>query len=327
MSDNERNTGKFNRRSVLKTTAGLTALAGLPTASGQLLGNGDNQSPTAAFTADKSNPKVGQKVTFDASSSQDPDGSIDNYAWSFGDGETGSGETVSHTYKTQGWKFVKLTVTDNDGAQANEWGFITVRSENEAPTASWTSDKSKVEIGKPVKFDASASKDPDGTIKSYKWNFGDGSTGTGEKVSHKYETSGLKMVVLTVTDDKGARGRKMGWITVKRKTKRPNASFTVSKKKAKVGESIKFDASKSNDPDGTIKSYKWNFGDGSTAKGTVVNHAYDSPGTNIATLTVTDNEGATDREYETVRIKKDKGGGDGDDGGDIDGGFDAWISS
>lgn len=63
---------------------------------------------------------------------------------------------------------------------------------------------------------------------------------------------------------------------------------------AEVGELIQFDGSGSYDPDGSIVSYHWEFGDGQGADGPIVYHAYSEPGIFTANLTVTDNLGATD---------------------------------
>ncbi len=75
-----------------------------------------NQPPVASFTYSPEKPVVNQTVTFNASSSYDPDGTIDSYVWNFGDGETGSGEMVSHIYSSLGDYEVNLTVTDDNGA-------------------------------------------------------------------------------------------------------------------------------------------------------------------------------------------------------------------
>ena len=76
----------------------------------------NNQSPIASFTHSPSNPVVNQTITFNASNSTDPGGTIENYEWDFGDGEKAEGEIVTHSYSSAGNYTVKLTVTDNEGA-------------------------------------------------------------------------------------------------------------------------------------------------------------------------------------------------------------------
>ncbi len=68
-------------------------------------------------------------VTFDGSGSSDPDGSIVSWSWDFGDGNTGSGQVVNHTFSTAGWVYVKLTVTDNTGLTAYQYQSINVTTD------------------------------------------------------------------------------------------------------------------------------------------------------------------------------------------------------
>jgi len=77
---------------------------------------------------------------------------------------------------------------------------VTVDNVDEPPTASFTYTCTDLTCD----FDGSGSSDPDGTIVSYEWDFGDGATGSGITVSHTYVAAGDYTVMLTVTDDDGA---------------------------------------------------------------------------------------------------------------------------
>jgi len=82
----------------------------------------------------------------------------------------------------------------------------------------------------------------------------------------------------------------------------PVASFTYSPENPEVGEEITFDASSSYDPDGTIVKHEWDFGDGNSAEGEVVTHAYSEAGEYTVTLTVTDNDGLTDSTQKKINV-------------------------
>ena len=89
---------------------------------------------------------------------------------------TGTGVTATHAYAVEGTYTVRLTVTDGAGATATTTRDVTVvRPANQLPTAAFGSTGSFLDVD----LDASASADPDGTIASYAWDFGDGTTGTG----------------------------------------------------------------------------------------------------------------------------------------------------
>ncbi|RJS70404.1 PKD domain-containing protein, partial [Methanophagales archaeon] len=87
-----------------------------------------NQPPIASFTYSPLNPVVNQTITFNASSSYDPDGTIVKYEWDFGDGNITSTteETINHSYSEAGSYEVTLTVTDNDGATNSTTKIMTV---------------------------------------------------------------------------------------------------------------------------------------------------------------------------------------------------------
>jgi len=85
-----------------------------------------DESPTAAFTFTPSAPAHGSPVTFNGTTSTDPDGSISSYKWTFGDHVAGTGATPSHTYSAAGHYQVVLTVTDSSGNTAFTSKVITV---------------------------------------------------------------------------------------------------------------------------------------------------------------------------------------------------------
>ncbi len=85
-----------------------------------------NAAPTASFTATPISGRAPLLVSFDGSASRDPDGTIAGYQWAFGDGGTGSGATVQHTYNAAGTFTATLTVTDNQGATGTVSRTITV---------------------------------------------------------------------------------------------------------------------------------------------------------------------------------------------------------
>lgn len=161
--------------------------------------------PEASFTFSPTSPEVDQTVTFDASNSSDPDGTIVDYFWIFGDGTTENqtgGVTTIHSYTSEGSYNVTLTVTDNDQLTNTTAKSITVSPPpKEAPEASFSYSPLNPEVNETVTFDASGSSDADGTIVDYFWSFGDGTTGAGITATHSYTLNGTYTVALTVTDN------------------------------------------------------------------------------------------------------------------------------
>src|SRR5690606_20879076 len=155
-----------------------------------------NVLPTAAFAATVTH----MSVALDASASTDSDGTIATYSWAFGDGEIGSGKTVSHVYTTPGDYTVTLTVTDDRGGSATKTAQVSpALAPNVPPTAALAATMSDLLAA----LDASASSDSDGQIVSYDWDFGDAKSATTvtATTTHEYEAAGTYTVTLTVTDD------------------------------------------------------------------------------------------------------------------------------
>ena len=152
-------------------------------------------------------PNKGAKNTnfiFDASDSTDANipMTVRSYHWDFGDSKSDNGRVVEHKYNQAGTFTVTLTVTDNSGA-SNE-ATATLQIENGlAPTARYSVNPASGDEGTPFVFNASASSDPDGSIKTFQWNFSDATIATGEIVTHRFTKGGIFPVTLTVTDNDG----------------------------------------------------------------------------------------------------------------------------
>ena len=170
---------------------------------------------------------------------------------------------------------------------------------NQPPQARFTTTRSLVAPWEIVAFDAESSTDPDGTIVSYMWDFGDGFTANGILVRHAYVHSGRFSVVLTVVDNSQTSTTATSEMTV---DVPPIAAFSTSLNTAPPGLPILFDASASMDSDGTIVSYAWDFGDGQTGAGVSVTHAYANNGTFTVRLAVADDLGAVDNVAGSIEI-------------------------
>ncbi len=243
-----------------------------------------NAAPTASFT----NACDKLACTFDGTASSDPDGTLKSWAWDFGDGTKATGSIAPHSYLAAGTYTVGLTVTDNVGKSSTTTQQVTVTAPppNQAPVAAFTSTC----VERACTFDSSASRDADGQVAGWNWNFGDGTVSTDANPQHGYAKNGTFTVTLQVSDDLGATGTVSHDVTVAAANMKPTAviSSTVTDLKIAV------DGSGSTDVDGTIASYAWDYGDGTTpTSGRTDAHTYATAGTYTVKLTVTDDKGAT----------------------------------
>jgi PKD repeat protein len=285
-----------------------------------LVSQGGNNPPVAALTA---TPDIGNTplaVTLDASGSFDPDAasgdSIVKYTWDIeGDGvydRITFGPFLSVTYDLPGIFSPTVMVEDTFGALEEATTFVNVSTlGNTAPTASIFAMPLTGDFPLTVAFDATGSTDTDGTIVRYDWDFdGDGNYEIYNGItmpSWTYYIPGNYDARVRVTDNGGAQGTSFVTISVTVPNNvSPTASLTPATDAGNAPYTVAFDATGSNDPDGSIVRYDYDFnGDGiweAFDGPSTISWTYTVGGTFTARLRVTDNRGAQANTTSTITI-------------------------
>lgn len=143
---------------------------------------------------------LGQSVKLSASGT----GGISGYRWDFGDGQTWEGgSSASHTYEKPGTYTVRVSADNGRGTDCSSAADSTTVQVHGRPVAN-AGENLVCCVGEASTFDASKSSTESGRKLSYLWNFGDGQTGEGARVTHSYDKGGNYRVILTVKDDSGS---------------------------------------------------------------------------------------------------------------------------
>ncbi len=250
--------------------------------------------PPIAIAGDEREATVGQVLSFDASQSSDPDGSILAYLWDFSDGTTANTVKVEHVYRTPGTYRVSLQLRDDSGKPNNlsstSFDVIVSYPQNSSPRISVGGDRAAF-VNEILQFDATGTSDDDGNVTAIQWDFGDGSRASGYKATHSYAKPGTYQVNVLVNDDSGRRGAQSASQFEVSVTHGPNQKPTIDligELTLEAEQIYDFDARAAGDPDGHIISYEWIFGDGDRSDRPLVEHAYRQPGTYTAKLILTD---------------------------------------
>jgi len=203
-----------------------------------------------------------------------------------------------------------ITSGDYDGSIDVDENDATVYFEiwdNYKPPVAKAGNDQWIKVNDLVNFDGSPSTSFSSTIVKYQWDFNSDNIydAEGTVASHRYTTKGTYVVTLKVTDNLGVEDTDTCTIYVD--TSPPVADFAYTPEKPKNSDEIHF-IDKSYDTDGTIISWEWNFGDGSTSFQQNPTHQYSKSGNYTVTLTVTDNDDATASISHQITVeKKEKG--------------------
>jgi len=168
------------------------------------LGSVDARAAAYEITWDSVTPSpvTGDNVTFHAARVKGNGGQDDTFGWMFGDGAIGEGRDPAHVYTQADTYTVTLTVTGSDGISSEPIVVPITIGPNAPPSATFSLAPENPVAGQAVTF--TGGSDPDGDFVTRSWEFGDGTTSTGEAPRHRYANAGDYTVVLTVTDAHGA---------------------------------------------------------------------------------------------------------------------------
>lgn len=263
-----------------------------------------NQKPIA-IAGDDVVVNIGEKVFLDASASYDPDGQLISYSWS----NALNGEKGSQVYNNAGNYSITLTVVDDQGATATDSIEVTVLDPSmkeqifarvylRGTTNNWGSSAMQLVDNNVWQIDVEFAGAVDERFKfdingDWQENYGDTNQ---DKVIERsgsdiYLSQGAGIYRVQLND-------KSKVYTVQKLNIIPVADAGVDQT-ILVGQSITFDASKSTDVDGTIKSYAWSNG----LNGITATKTYLSAGRYEVTLTVTDDRGASNSDVVVINVQ------------------------
>jgi PKD repeat protein len=272
---------------------------------------GPNAAPTAVLNASTRSALEGEEVVLDGKGSSDPEGLPLAYYWTFSEkNDWARGIELHNSYSQQGEYTVTLTVTDAGGASSQASTTITVQ--NAPPRVSRvTASPLGVTSGAIASVTAAVRDDGEDAPFTIVADWGDGRADTTQYTyslagdysferTHAYAVDGSYLATLSVRDKDGALGV-TSW-TIEVGSPRAPTAVAGGPYAGQEGSAITFDGGSSSDPQGGALTYRWDFGDGSTATGVAPFHAWANQGSYTVRLTVTDAEGLTNAATAAVSV-------------------------
>jgi PKD repeat protein len=248
-------------------------------------------------------------VSFDGSRWTTPNGSITSWAWSFGDGAFGTGPLLTHLYTNPGTYAASLTVTDSTGASSVATTSIVANPSPPAAPSGLTASQSGFLVQ--LTWQDNSSNETVfyiercqgvgcidfGSFIATQWpdvpSYTDYSAVTGQTYRYRvraYNSGGYSAYSNIASILVGAANQP------------PTAVISAVPTTGVAPLSVVFNGSGSSDPDGTIATWAWSFGDGTSGSGPTITHVYTAAGFYIANLTVTDNAGASSTASATISV-------------------------
>ena len=282
-----------------------------------------NRPPTATITTPSNGGAYseGKEVTFNGMASSDPDNDILSYNWDLGEAGgptyTASKQSKFEMELDEGDYSVTLTVEDPDGEASAVTHSFSVT--NLPPVASIKADTTSVFTQESIQFSGEDSYDPEGEALDYLWDFGDNQTSSLKSPQHSWGMARTYNVKLTVEDGSGQEGSTTKSVEIK--SLGPTAEFVFKDggseaEKVRANSNITLDASDSSGPDGEIKEYRWDFGDGieRTTNESSTEYSWSAGGYYNITLVVVDENDETGEITNILQVVPEDYSDEGQDG-------------
>jgi len=230
----------------------------------------------------------------------DPDKLFSGFRWDFGDGNTTTDQAPMHRFSDDATYNITYVIFYNQGRNTTQVQERLV-VQNTPPAVRIVAASTQLSRGQQGYFRACVT-DPDDFLGplGLMWSFPDGMNYTGEEVWHAFNRSGHYRITLTAFDEWGANGTAFILVDVAKVP--PNASFPLPAP-AYNDTPFLFDMDFLGPSAGSLYTYSWAFGDGTNASGIKVWHNYSAPGNYTVTLTITDDEGATNSSTGIVWVR------------------------
>lgn len=264
--------------------------------------------PSAIIDWSPDEPHPANTIAFTAFASS-PNGAINQYTWHWGDGTADTVTTIpnaNHAYANAGTFPVSVTVRDTTNATGTGPAQDVKVMTNWPPHAFFTASPQCTTTSTSITFDGTGTTDSDSAIASYHWDFDDGTTTdtNGPTTTHTFANTGTYDVTLVAKDASNATSTPYHRdITVQGGDCPPqDVYFTYSPTSLPSGSPIAF-TGHAVDPDGTVSSYTWSWGDGTsdtispTSAGSTTNHTFANPGLYTVQVIARDNLGLAGQPY------------------------------
>ncbi len=249
--------------------------------------------PIARFTQPADQCLLNNNFSF-SSSSTIISGSVAVHQWDFGDGNTGNGMNVNHSYSSVGTFTVKLVVTSDKGCKDSITHDVIIQA---TPVAAFAPPAGQCFRGHDFSF-TSTSSVAGGSIVSTIWYFGDNTSASGTAVNHIYAAAGTYNVKLEVTSNFGCVNTLTIPVSVYHQ---PVANFDQPAAQCHTNNNVYLNST-SNIGGGNISNYFWDWGDGNTVNANPASHWYSAAGTYTIRHIVTSDNGCIDSIKRTVTI-------------------------